>query len=124
MDQFSNDVFTPQGVESAAKREKVRDSLFLVADLRIDGLPRTTQVRIRNLSSGGLMAEYAHPLEIGKAVEIDLRGVGTVVGQVAWAAAGRIGVAFRSPIDPLQARKPVVAAKEGATKDKPIKPIL
>jgi hypothetical protein len=123
MDQFSNDIFTPQG-ESAAKRQKVRDSLFLVADLDIEGQPGTTHVRVRNLSSGGLMAEYAHPLEIGTTLEIVLRGVGKVAGKVAWTAAGRIGVSFNSPIDPLQARKPVSAANTAPTKDKPIKTIL
>jgi hypothetical protein len=124
MDQFSNDVFTPQGVESAAKRQKDRDSLLLVAGLRVDGRPGMTQVRIRNLSSGGLMAEYAHPLDIGKPVEIDVRGIGKVAGQVAWSAAGRLGISFDAPIDPMQARKPVVAPKNGPIKDKPIKPIL
>ena len=123
MNQFSNDMFAPRG-EPASKRSKARDSLFLVADLYIDGRPGMASVRIRNLSSGGLMAEYAHPVEIGNALEIDLRGVGKVAGRIAWTAAGRIGVAFDTPIDPLQARKPVSAVKKAPTKDKPIKPIL
>lgn len=106
-----------------AKRAKARDSLFLVAGLVVEGRPGPLQVRVRNLSPGGLMAEYPHPVEIGRALEVDLRGIGKVTGQVAWTAAGRIGVAFDTPIDPLQARKPVIAIKT-LTKDKPIKPIL
>ena len=122
MNQFSNDMVASHG-EQAAKRTKVRDSLFLAADLCIEGHP-LAHVRIRNLSSGGLMAEYAHPVEIGRALKIDLRGIGKIAGQVAWTAAGRLGVAFDSPIDPLQARKPVSAIKASPTKDKPIKTIL
>ena len=124
MDQFSKDSFVPQGVDSAAKRKKSRDSLFLVAGLRIENRPGSIEVRVRNLSSGGLMAEYAHPLEIGTAVEVDVRGVGRVVGEVAWTTAGRIGISFDKPIDPLQARKPVSTPQNGPRKNKPIKPIL
>jgi len=123
MDQFSKDSFVPEG-QVAAKRTKSRDSLFLVASLRITGRPGVTEVRVRNLSSGGLMAEYLHPIDIGTAVEIELRGVGKVIGEVAWTAAGRIGISFASPIDPMQARKPVSGPKAGPHKDKPIKSIL
>ncbi|THD36715.1 MAG: PilZ domain-containing protein [Sphingomonas sp.] len=124
MDQFPQDSFVPADAESAPKRKKSRDSLFLVASLTIDGRPDSTDVRVRNLSSGGLMAEYAHPVEIGTAVEVELRGVGKVAGDVAWTAAGRIGVSFGTPIDPMQARKPVSAPATAPRKDKPIKPIL
>ena len=124
MDQFSKDLFVPQGVDSAAKRTKSRDSLFLVAGLRIEGRPGTIEVRVRNLSAGGLMAEYSHPLAIGTAVEIALRGIGKVVGEVAWTTAGRVGISFEQPIDPLAARKPVVRPRTGPRKDRPIKPIL
>jgi len=122
MNDLSPDTFRPATID-AAKRSKARDSLLLVAELVVDGWPGTAQVRVRNLSPGGLMAEYPHPVEIGRAVQMELRGIGKVAGHVAWTAAGRIGVAFDSPIDPLQARKPVVAPKT-PTMDKPIKPIL
>lgn len=122
MNDSTPNTFPTMSVE-AAKRAKARDSLFLVADLAIEGRPGMPQVRVRNLSPGGLMAEYPHPLDIGTPVKIDLRGVGKVGGQVAWTAAGRIGIAFDSPIDPMQARKPVVSTK-APIKDKPIKPIL
>ena len=122
MNDSTPNTFPTMSVD-AVKRAKARDSHFLVADLRIAGWAGPLQVRVRNLSPGGLMAEYPHPLEIGRVIEIKLRGVGKVTGQVAWTAAGRIGVAFDNPIDPLQARKPVVAQK-APVKDKPIKPIL
>jgi len=122
MNDSSPNTFPPTGFESA-KRTKARDSLFLVAGLLVEGRPGPLPVRVRNLSPGGLMAEYPHPIEIGRTLEVELRGIGKVSGQVAWTAAGRIGVAFDSPIDPLQARKPV-GSQKGPTKDKPIKPIL
>jgi len=123
MNDSTPNTFPQLSVESA-KRAKTRDSLFLAADLRIEGRPGMSQVRVRNLSAGGLMAEYPHPVDIGRSVEVSLRGVGKVAGHVAWTAAGRIGVAFETPIDPLQARKPVVTPKAGPVRDKPIKPIL
>lgn len=121
MNDLTPKTFPSVSTESA-KRAKARDSLFLIAGLRIEGGPDTLHVRVRNLSPGGLMAEYAHPVDIGRTLEIDLRGIGKVAGKVAWSAAGRIGVAFDSPIDPLQARKPVSRQKAPA-KDKPITPI-
>ena len=124
MEQISPDNFVPQGVETVPKRGKGRDSLMLGATLTIDGRPGVTQVRVRNLSAGGLMAEYPHPVDIGTAVTVESRGIGKVAGTVAWTAAGRIGIAFEHPIDPMKARKPVAAPATGPTKDKPIKPIF
>ncbi|MDQ2878091.1 MAG: PilZ domain-containing protein, partial [Pseudomonadota bacterium] len=82
----------------------------LMADLAIDGAKRIAQVRVRNLSAGGLMVEYPHPVEQGTLVEVDVRGIGPVDGRVAWFTAGRLGIAFDKPIDPRQARKPVSGA--------------
>ncbi|MBN8814903.1 MAG: PilZ domain-containing protein [Sphingomonas sp.] len=122
MNDSTPNTFPDLSVDSA-KRAKSRDSLFLVADLAIHGRPGPLQVRVRNLSPGGLMAEYAHPLDIGNPVDIDLRGVGRVTGQVAWSAAGRIGIAFDNPIDPLKARKPV-SSRSAPTKSEPLKPLF
>ena len=108
MDQYSNDPFGALGAdaEAAAKRHDSRDSLFLMADLTVAGHP-AEQVRVRNVSSGGLMAEYGAMIEIGTRLQIKLRGVGMVAGRVAWATDGRIGIAFDEAIDPMLTRKPV-----------------
>lgn len=106
MDEFPND--SPRGGAGDADtqgRKDARDSLFLMADLRVGAT--TTTARVRNLSAGGLMAEYQQGMEEGAVVECDLRGVGVVRGRVAWSAAGRIGIAFDRQIDPMLARKPV-----------------
>jgi hypothetical protein len=108
MDQFSRDSFGNELSGGAAQeRQDVRDSLFLMAGLRVAGRHGVRQVRVRNLSAGGLMAEYPEGLDMGTPIEVDVRGIGWVQGRVAWSTAGRIGVAFNQPIDPILARKPV-----------------
>jgi hypothetical protein len=124
MDQFYN---SNQGgfvgTDSALPRHDSRDSLFLVADFRIAGQPDKYQVRVRNLSSGGLMAEVPEAIAIGTSVEVDVRGIGWVPGRIAWATAGRVGVAFEQPIDPKLARKPVGVGTKTPVFVKPIMPI-
>ncbi len=125
MDQFSQDPFADDAAagDATANRNDSRDSLLLAAQFRVVGQNRVIQVRIRNLSAGGLMAEIPSALPLGMAVEVDVRGVGWIPGRIAWVAAGRIGVAFDRLIDPLAARKPVVTVKPILV-DKPIRPIL
>lgn len=113
MDQFSYDPLTVLSADDfTGQRAGARDSLMLTALFRVAGKP-DIQARVRNLSSGGLMAEYAQPIERGTAVEIEVRGVGWVTGRIAWTTDGRVGVAFDVEIDPLLARKPV--GKGGST---------
>jgi len=108
MDQLSQDPFSAMsGDDAAHNRNEARDSLFLMADFRVAGTSDVTQVRVRNLSPGGLMAEFPAGLEIGLQVDCDVRGIGWIPGKVAWSAAGRVGIAFDRQIDPLLARKPV-----------------
>lgn len=110
MDQYSLDPPAAAGDDASRHRNESRDSLFLMADVRIAGRPGIEHLRVRNLSAGGLMAEYAGGLAQGLAVEFDVRGIGWVPGRVAWSAAGRIGIAFDRLIDPMLARKPVGAS--------------
>ncbi|WP_353205566.1 PilZ domain-containing protein [Sphingomonas sp.] len=120
MDQFSQDPFTPALEDGAHNRQVARDSLFLMADLRVFGEKDARPVRVRNLSQGGLMAEFPDGLAQGLRVEFDVRGIGWVSGQIAWSAAGRIGVAFDRQIDPMLARKPVGQGTHTPTFVKPI----
>ncbi|WP_339692246.1 PilZ domain-containing protein [uncultured Parasphingorhabdus sp.] len=89
------------------KRQLDRDSLFLKAELRFVDGDDCGEVRIRNLSAGGLMAEAPVLAKRGDNVEIELRNIGRITGYVAWVAQGRFGIAFDHPIDPKLARKPV-----------------
>lgn len=120
MDQISPDPFDGLAADDPARsRNDSRDSLFLMADMRISGRTAVHSVRVRNLSPGGLMAEYPTGLPQGLAVELEMRGIGAVPGRVAWSAAGRVGIAFEYQIDPLSARKPVGTGGKSQTLFKP-----
>lgn len=93
-------------------RDTGRDSLFLRADVRIPGKCAETDVRVRNLSAGGMMAEAPVSVERGDIVHVQLRNVGDVTGKVAWKAEGRFGIAFDHPIDPKQVRASSSTADE------------
>lgn len=92
---------------SAAKRGMDRDSLLLKATLRFPVSKDEREVRIRNLSAGGLMAEVPVQVSRGEPVEINMRSIGWITGHIAWVTEGRIGIAFDHPINPKDARKPV-----------------
>ncbi|WP_156679821.1 PilZ domain-containing protein [Sphingomonas profundi] len=88
-------------------RTGARDSLFLQAILSRHGDEAAHVTRVRNLSAGGMMAEVGEPFAVGDRVQIELRGIGAVAGQVAWRMEDRTGIAFDRAIDPRQARKTV-----------------
>ena len=111
MDRLSRDpLLADEHLPPSSQRVMSRDSLFLMARLSLgDGAPR--DVRVRNLSEGGLMADIDTMVAVGTAATLDVRGIGEVTGRVAWSAEGRIGIALDSPIDPKKARKPVGAGQ-------------
>ncbi|WP_083748333.1 PilZ domain-containing protein [Sphingomonas sp. Sph1(2015)] len=84
-----------------------RDSLLLMAQMTLGDEVAPRDVRVRNISEGGLMAELPISVEIGTPVALNLRGVGAVSGRIAWCTQGRVGVAFDRQIDPTLVRKPV-----------------
>jgi hypothetical protein len=107
MDSYSHDPFSKPDVLGGSQRARARDSLFLMARLQFVGEAKVRDVRVRNLSEGGLMVDCASVKDPGTAVLLDLRGIGEVAGKVAWCTEGRIGIALDRPIDPIKARKPV-----------------
>ena len=111
MDGFGYDIGKDE-VAADHGRGRSRDSLFLLAQFRAEGSPAVSDVRVRNLSAGGLMAELETAPADGTAVEIMVRGIGWIRGRIAWYAEGRAGIAFDQPIDPLLARKPVGPARK------------
>jgi hypothetical protein len=84
-----------------------RDSLFLMADVRLDGNSESHRVKVRNLSAGGMMAESDMTVVRGARVTVDLRNLPSVTGSVAWVQENRFGVAFAQEIDPRAPRTPV-----------------
>lgn len=74
-----------------------------------------TLCRIRNLSSGGLMAEVHVPLAVDDPVRIELKAGDQLAGRVRWIREGRMGIAFDEPIDvsAMLARATVKTVAEG-----------
>lgn len=102
------------GVET---RSVARDSLFLLADIRIEQGNDLHRVRVRNLSDGGMMGEGQLRVQRGHRVMVELRNIGTVAGTVAWVQDNRFGVAFDEEIDSQKARRPLQAS------DDPVNPV-
>ncbi|MDE1916956.1 MAG: PilZ domain-containing protein [Sphingomonadales bacterium] len=92
---------TPSNTE---QRHLSRDSLFVMAGLRVAGQPSEHRIKVRNISSGGLMAEGALRIARGTPVSVEVRNIGWVDGSVAWVQDNRFGIAFDKDIDPLEAR--------------------
>jgi hypothetical protein len=99
---------SPKSLESQEAR--ARDSLFLLADLMIEENGEQHKVKVRNLSAGGMMVESDLDVTQGQSIVVNLRNIGPVRGEIAWARSGRFGVAFNRPVNPKLARKPVGTA--------------
>jgi hypothetical protein len=91
-------------MDEVEQRQIARDSLFVMADMRLDGAEAVHRIKVRNLSAGGLMGEGSVRVARGAIVWIDVRNIGWVEGSVAWVQDSRFGVAFREEIDPRLAR--------------------
>lgn len=91
------------GVET---RNISRDSLFLLASVRVEQDEELHRVRVRNLSDGGMMGEGSVKVQRGNRVVVELRNVGQVEGSVAWVQDHRFGIAFDAEIDSQAARAP------------------
>ncbi len=81
-----------------------RDSLFLMAELRLEGDDALHRVRVRNLSAGGMMAEGDFRALVGTRVTVTLKNVSPIDGSVAWVHARRFGISFAEEIDPKAPR--------------------
>lgn len=98
-------------------RQVGRDSLFLLAQVRIDGQDNPVRVKVRNLSAGGMMAEGDARVIRGARVGVELRNIGWITGSVAWKQGNRFGIAFAEEIDPKLARAPAGSASVNPASD-------
>lgn len=96
-------------------RSVARDSLFLLADIRIEQATDAHRVRVRNLSDGGMMGEGNLRVQRGNRLTIELRNIGAVAGTVAWVQDNRFGIAFDDEIDSQKARRPLQPSEDAAT---------
>jgi len=86
------------------QRESPRDALFLLALCQWPGLPDPVRVKVRNISTHGLMAEADFTPHRGQPISFELRNIGWVEGLVAWVEGKRFGVGLVSEIDPKATR--------------------
>lgn len=91
------------GVET---RSVSRDSLFLLANVRVEHESEQHRVRVRNLSDGGMMGEGPLKVQRGNRVEVELRNIGKIGGNIAWVQDQRFGIAFDEEVESHLARKP------------------
>lgn len=72
-----------------------------VSDAQVSLSPRTLyniEIKVRNVSAAGFMAECAAPVRIGSYVTLDIPGIGPVEAQVRWQIGMRMGGMFLDPI--------------------------
>lgn len=116
MDRLFPQPITADLSAGAGQEARARDSLFLLARLRTPLSAEPVPVRVRNLSAGGLMAEFSTPLDRDTPVSVEVRGIGWIEGRIAWCAEGRTGISFDVPVDPQRARKPVGTGQRAPVK--------
>jgi hypothetical protein len=79
--------------ERRSARHEVASEATLRHPTRYD-----VEVRVRDVSQCGFMAECAEPVMIGSYVSLDVPGIGTVDAQVRWQVGRRMGGMFLDPI--------------------------
>jgi len=100
------------GVET---RNISRDSLFLLAEIRLENSQSEFRIKVRNLSPGGMLAEGSVPVVPGNRLKICLRNIGWVDGGVAWVQENRFGIAFDSEINAKLALAPAAHEQTSGT---------
>lgn len=91
-------------MDGSENRQIARDSLFVMADMRLHGTDGEHRIKVRNLSAGGMMGEGSVRVARGTVVQVNIRNIGWVEGSVAWVQENRFGVAFSEEIDPKVVR--------------------
>lgn len=97
-------------MSAADQRTSPRDRILLLARLRVDGESEISAVRIRDLSAGGMRAQFSGRNLDQTKVAVEIRNLGWVAGRIAWQRGDMIGVRFDEAIDPDRARIVVTGA--------------
>jgi hypothetical protein len=87
--------------EAAPGFKSRRMARLAVSDVAANLTPQDlyhVEVRVRNVSAAGFMAECAAPVRIGSFVTLDIPGIGPVEAQVRWQIGLRMGGMFLDPI--------------------------
>jgi hypothetical protein len=100
-------------------RDKSRESIFLGAVVHIGDEKQSRNVRVRNISSGGMMIDLPGPQPRGLLVVAEMKGIGEVRGQIVWSTENRAGIAFEKVVDPKLARHTPPPAPAAPTYSRP-----
>lgn len=87
----------PEQVPGFKPRRAARRSVEGKASLTPQNL-YNVEVKVRDLSPAGFMAECAEPVRIGSYVSLDIPGIGPVHAQVRWQIGLKMGGMFLDPI--------------------------
>lgn len=82
------------------RRSEGRTDSFQLADLRVGHQQSAHRIKVRNISSKGMMGEGLVPVQSGTRLTVDLPDLGHVEGTVVWVQQPRFGVAFDKDLDP------------------------
>lgn len=91
-------------MDGSESRQIARDSLFVLADMRMESVEGDHRIKVRNLSPGGMMGEGTVRVSRGDKVTVNIRNNGWTEGVIAWVQDNRFGVAFQDEIDAKAAR--------------------
>ena len=89
-------------------RNLKRDSLLMMADVRIEGRIDSVRMKVRNLSNSGIMLEGPLVATSGQRVIVSVKKLGDIGGVVAWTQSAKIGISFDEPINASVARVSLV----------------
>lgn len=95
-------------------RDRRADRLTVDSDAQLhhDKL-YSVEVKVRDVSQCGFMAECPQAVTIGSYVSLDVPGIGPVHAQVRWQIAGRMGGMFLDPISLNRCEWVAVSADAG-----------
>jgi len=72
------------------------------------------EIKVRDVSASGFMAECAKPVLIGSTIALEIPGIGLVHAQVRWQLGNRMGGMFLDPISLARCEWTAVRSAEAA----------
>ena len=87
----------PERSDDYRERRSTRVPVSTRTELR-HGNWYSVEVKVRDVSRCGFMAECNEPVQIGSHVALEVPGIGPVHAQVRWQIGGRMGGLFLDPI--------------------------
>ena len=106
------------------KRIASRDRLLLIAELQVEGEANFHQIKVRDLSEGGMKAEGSFLPALGTPVSVRFKQLGTISGKIAWTEDKMFGVQFDATIDPMMVRPKVSGSYARAAAHVTLKKIM